>query len=83
MLFQQRLHLPVDSEVIPADSPEDQDATTIDEKLEKLMDLREKGFKEADMNIQLAQKSQKQAYDRKHHQQVLAEETEVLLEKTC
>ena len=83
MLFQQRMRLPDDNEVIPADSPEDQDTTTINERLEQLMALREKAFKEADTNIQLAQKSQKAAYDRKHKQQVLAEETEVLLENTC
>ena len=48
----------------------------------RLFWLQEKAFKEAEANIEAAQKNQKETYDRKHQLQVFPEGTEVLLENT-
>ena len=82
MLFQQRMRLPIDNEIMPIDQLRGDDTTSIDQEIDQLMDVRSKVFKSAELNILSAQKSQKETYDRKHEVQVLSEGTEILLENT-
>lgn len=82
MLFQQRMRLPIDNEIMPIDQLPGDDTTSIDQEIDHLMDVRSKVFKSAELNILSAQKSQKETYDRKHEVQVLSEGTEILLENT-
>ena len=83
LLFHQQMRLPIDSEVLPSSlDQEDDDEDDLDQKIQILLDARQKAFKEVEANIEAAQKSQKETYDRKHQAQVLPEGTEVLLENT-
>ena len=83
LLFHQQMRLPIDSEVLPSSlDQEDDDEEDLDQKIQILLDARQKAFKEVEANIEAAQKSQKETYDRKHQAQVLPEGTEVLLENT-
>ncbi len=89
LLFQQQMRLPIDSEVLPSDQEEDLDwqegdqEEDLDQKIQKLLASREAAFKKAEDNIAVAQKVQKETYDRKHQPEVFQEGTEVLLENTC
>ena len=82
MRFQQRMRLPIDSDIMPIDQLRGDDTTSIDQEIDQLMDVRSKVFKSAELNILSAQKSQKETYDRKHEVQVLSEGTKILLENT-
>ena len=83
LLFHQEMRLPIDSEVLPSSlDQEDDDEKDLDQKIQILLAARQKAFKEVEANIEAAQKSQKETYDRKHQAQVLPEGTEVLLENT-
>ena len=82
MLFQQRMRLPIDNEVIPTDEQK-ADASTVHQKMEQFIYIRKKVFKAAELNILSAQKSPKETYNRKHQVQVLSGGTEVVLENTC
>ena len=56
MLFQQRMRLPIDNEIMPIDQLRGDDTTSIDQEIDQLMDVRSKVFKSAELNILSAQK---------------------------
>ena len=51
MLFQQRMRLPIDNEIMPIDQLRRDDTTSIDQEIDQLMDVRSKVFKSAELNI--------------------------------
>ena len=79
MLFQTEMRLPIDSEILPTEPTTDPTPHAID----LLLKSREKSFKGAHANIQVAQKQQKETYDRKHQPPTFAEGCKVLLENTA
>ena len=89
MCFQQHMRLPVDNEICDGDGDSDDDGDDddktgeeIDLKIQRLLSSHEKSFAKAKGNIAGAQKIQKERYDRKHHQEILQNGTEVLVENT-
>ena len=80
MLFQQHMRLPIDAEVL---CPTDENALELDSAVQALIESRERVFKKAESNISLAQKKQKETYDRKHQPEDIAVGTQVLLENTA
>ena len=80
MLFQQHMRLPIDAEVL---SPTDENALELDSAVQALIESRERVFKKAESNISLAQKKQKETYDRKHQPEDIAVGMQVLLENTA
>lgn len=84
MLFQQDMQLPIDSEVLPqAQNLDQEDPDAITTRIAQLLQSREEAFKDAEANIALAQKKQKETYDRKHQPPVLKQDSKVLLENTA
>ncbi len=63
------------------DQQEDQEEE-LDQRIQDRLANMEQAFQEAEANIAVAQKFQKETYDRNHQPQVLPEGTEVLLEIT-
>ena len=61
----------------------DEDQKQTNEAIEALLQLWQKPFKKAEVNIAAAQKQRKETYDRKHLQSELSEGCEVLLEDTA
>ena len=82
MFFQQEMRLPIDSEIMQSTVGEPE-ADHIDETVTALLQSREQAFAKAKENIDKAQKSQKETYDRKHVQAELAVGTRVWLENTA
>ena len=84
ILFQQDMQLPIDSEVLPqAQNLDQEDPDAITTRIAQLLQSREEAFKDAEANIALAQKKQKETYDRKHQPPVLKLDSKVLLENTA
>ena len=78
------MRLPIDSEILQsATNDDDEEDSNIDEIVTKLLQSREEAFRKAKHNIDKAQKTQKETYDRKHLQEELPAGTEVLLENTA
>ena len=87
MLFQQEMQLPIDNEALPHDPKlevqHEDDPESIGHKIDQLLQSREEAFKDAEANIALAQKQQKETYDRKHQPPVMQLGSKVLLENTA
>ena len=84
MLFQQDMQLPIDMEILPqAEHLDQQDPNAISARIDQLLQSREEAFKETETNIPIAQKKQKETYNRKHRPPVLELESKVLLENTA
>ncbi len=86
MLFQKEMRLPIHNEVGPdletqseQDDLKQKDSEVI---IEELLIARKQAFKRAEENIMVAQKTQKDTYDRKHQPKVLPVGTRVLLENS-
>ena len=85
MLFQKRMLLPIDSDILSPDTegiPEDDPECSI-KLMNDLLIAREKAFAAASDNIQKAQKKQKEFYDKKHEVPTLSVGSKVLLENTA
>ena len=81
------MRLTIDNKVLPSlleqqEGDDEAGEKDVDQQIQNLLVAREKAFKEVESNIEVAQKSQNETYDRKHQPQVLSEGTEVLLENT-
>ena len=64
MLFQQDMQLPIDIEILSqAKHLGQQDPNAISARIDQLLQSREEAFEEADANIAIAQKKQKETYD--------------------
>ena len=83
MMFQQKMRLPIDAEILPESSPHDGEDNRLEETVGALLESRNQTFQKAQMNITKAQKQQKETYDRKHLQKELEVGTKVLLENTA
>ena len=84
LFFQKEMRLPIDSEILGSQSKtSDPESDDIDETVATLLKSREGAFTKAKENIDKAQKSQKETYDRKHVQVELSVGTRVLLENTA
>lgn len=86
MLFQTEMRLPIDSEMLPTESTSEITESITDttqDAIDLLLKSRERSFKDAHLNIQLAQKQQKETYDRKRKPPTFAEGSKVLLENTA
>ncbi len=82
MLFQQEMRLPIHNEVGPQSNEPPlitNDESDCDALITSLLQSREKVFEQ---NILLAQKKQKETYDRKHQSQEFEINTLVMLENT-
>ena len=72
MLFQQDMQLPIDMEILSqAEHLDQQDPNAISARIDQLLQSTEEAFKEAEANIAIAQKKQKETFDRKHQPPVL------------
>ena len=84
LFFQKEMRLPIDSEILGSQSKTtDPESDDIDETVATLLKSREGAFTKAKENIDKAQKSQQETYDRKHVQGELSVGTRVLLENTA
>ena len=81
LLFQQHRRLPVDAEVLP--SATDEEELDLDNAIQTLVESRDRMFKQAESSIASAQNKQKETYDKKHQLGDIAFGTEVLLENTA
>ena len=80
MLFQTQMRLPMDAEMAQSDDEELEE--NIEERIQALLQARKEVFTDAESNIKLAQKVQKECYDQKHQPKQIELGTEVLLENT-
>ena len=59
--------LPIDVEILPqAEHLDQQDPNAISARIDQILQSREEAFKKAEANIAIAQKKQKETYDKKH-----------------
>ena len=68
MLYQQHMRLPIDAEVLPKVDVDlqglcDEDQKQTNEAIEALLQLWQKPFKKAEVNIAAAQKQRKETYE--------------------
>ena len=78
------MQLPIVMEILPqAEHLDQQDPNAMSARTDQLLQSREEAFKEDDANIAIAQKNQKETYERKHQPPVLELESKVLLENTA
>ena len=76
--------LPIDVEILPqAEHLDQQDPYAISARIDQILQSREEAFKKAEANIAIAQKKQKETYDKKHQPPVLELGSKVLLENTA
>ena len=76
--------LPIDMEILPqAEHLDQQDPNAISARIDQILQSREEAFKKAEANIAIAQKKQKETYDKKHQPPVLELGSKVLLENTA
>ena len=71
MIFQQDMQLPIDNKL------------SMLSRIDQLLQSREEAFNEAEANVAIAQKKQKETYDRKHQPPVPELESKVRLENTA
>ena len=84
LFFQKEMRLPIDSEMLESSqATTDPESDDIEETVAALLKSREGAFTKAKENIDKAQKSQKETYDRKHVQGELSIGTRVWLENTA
>ncbi len=85
MLFQKEMRLPIHNDVCPKSLTELDDSTeevAHSELIKQLLMAREDAFKKAEENILVAQKQQRETYDRKHEAKILPVGSQVLLENS-
>lgn len=68
MMFQQRMRLPIDAEILPQSTTHDIKDNSLEETVGALLESRSQAFQKAPMSITKAQKQQKEMYDEKHLQ---------------
>ena len=83
MLFQKKMRLPIDNELLPSDEEEIDSEENLTEVIERLFHSRREDFQAASCSIANAQTKQKDTYDRKHERAVFPVGSEVLLENTA
>ena len=85
MLFQKKMRLPIDNEVLPLfdEDVQSDSEDNVTEVIEKLLESRMECFQTASCNITEAQRKQKESYDRKHQPAVFTIGSKVLLENTA
>ena len=83
MLFQKNMRLPICNEIGPKNEEKIlTDDSSLNTLINSLLQSQEKAFQQAEQNIKIAQKKQKQTYDRKHQLQEFEINTLVMLENT-
>ena len=81
MLFQQQMRLPIDSEMLPPVTDEENE--NLETTIHALIESRKQVFQKAESCITLAQENQKKSYNQKHQPAEIPVGTQVLLENTA
>jgi len=82
LLFQKEMRLPIDNEIMQNEDSHLHMESDMSIVIEALLQTREKLFEATGLNISLAQREQKELYDRKHNPNELQVGTTVLRENT-
>ena len=82
LLFQKEMRLPIDNEIMQNEESHLHMESDMSIVIEALLQTREKLFEATGLNISLAQREQKELYDRKHNPNELQVGTTVLTENT-
>ena len=82
LLFQKEMRLPIDNEIMQNEETHKHMESETSIVIEALLQTREKLYEATGLNVSLAQREQKELYDRKHNPNELQVGTTVLKEST-